>query len=102
MISQAGENISCVAFQTKDRIVISVGDEVLFKMEKISTLNTNNPESKFDYIKSDNYQNKTLHLINCENSVCFLTPNNFLLLNMSLADFSTTQIKQEEINLKEN
>ena len=98
LISQAGENISCVAFQTKDRIVISVGDEVLFKMEKISTLNTNNPESKFDYIKSDNYQNKTLHLINCENSVCFLTPNNFLLLNMSLADFSTTQIKQEEIN----
>ena len=98
LISQAGENISCVVFQTKDIIIVSVGDEELFKMEKISTLNTNNPESKFDYIKRSNYQNKTLHLINCENTICFLTPYNFLLLNMSLADFSSSSIKQEEIN----
>ena len=98
LISGAGENISCAIFDSKDSIIISIGDEELFKMEKISTLNTNNPESKFDYTRSKNYANNTLHLINCENTITFLTKNNFLLINMSFGDFNSTEISEECIN----
>ena len=98
LISGANENISCAIFDSEDSMIISIGDEELFKMEKISTLNTNNPDSKFDYIRLKNYVNNTLHLINCENTICFLTKTNFLLINMTFGDFNSAEITEECIN----
>ena len=100
LISNASENIPCVIFDTKDKVIISVGDEELIKMEGIATLNINDPNSKFDYIRAQNYRSKSFHFINCENTLCFLTPTNYLLVNMNIGDINTSQLRQEEINYK--
>ena len=98
LITGANENISCVVFETKDIVIISVGDEELIRMENISTLNTNDPNSKFYYSRAKNYERGHSHLMNCENTITFLTPENYLLLNMFIGDFNSKGIRREYIN----
>ena len=100
LISNASENIPCVIFDTKDKVIISIGDEELIQMEGISTLNINDPKTKFDYIRAQNYRSKSFHFINCENTLCFLTPTNYLLVNMNIGDINTSKLRPEEINYK--
>ena len=98
LVTSANENISCIVFETKDNIIFSSGDEELFKMENISTWNMNIKNSNFIYSRKKNYEAKSLHLINCENTICFLTPTNFLMLNIPLGDFVSTEITQDVIS----
>ena len=100
LISNASENIPCVIFDTKDKVIISIGDEELIKIEGISTLNINEPKSKFDYIRAQNYHSKTYHYINCENTLCFLTPTNYLLVTMNIGDINSSILRPEEIHYK--
>ena len=81
LISNASENISCVVFDTKDSVIISVGDLEIIKLEKISTFNMNDMNSKYDYTRVRNYTTEEDHIINCENTTCFLTSSNYLLIN---------------------
>ena len=81
LITNATENISCVAFESKDNVIISVGDLEIIKLEKISTFNINDINSKFDYTRIKNYTSEEQHIINCENTTCFLTSTNFLIIN---------------------
>ena len=81
LISNASENISCVAFDTKDSVIISIGDLEIIKLEKISTFNMNDMKSKYDYTIVRNYKTEEDHIINCENTTCFLTSSNYLLIN---------------------
>ena len=67
-------------------------------MENISTWNMNIKNSNFIYSRKKNYEAKSLHLINCENTICFLTPTNFLMLNIPLGDFVSTEITQDVIS----
>ena len=98
IISSSGENIPCIIFETKDKALISIGDYELFKLDGISKFNSNDPNSSFTHNKIENYDSKSYHYLNCENSMCFLTPENFLLLNMTIGDINTPEIKQENIN----
>ena len=98
IISSSGENIPCIIFETKDKALISIGDYELYKLDGISKFNSNDPNSSFTHNKIENYDSKSYHYLNCENSMCFLTPENFLLLNMTIGDINTPEIKQENIN----
>ena len=98
LISNSSENIPCIIFDTKDNVIISMGDQELIKIEKISTLNPNSPKINCTYENIQNYDSKTLHYINCENSLCFLTSTNFLLINMTIGDINTTSIRKDYIN----
>lgn len=98
LISKASENISGIVFANKDNIIISIGDEEIIKMEKISTFNPNIPDSKYFYEISKNHALKSYHLLNCENTICFLTPTNYLILNVNLSNFSSDEIRPEAIN----
>ena len=98
IISSSGENIPCIIFETKDKALISIGDYELFKLDGISKFNSNDPNSSFTHNKIENYDSKSYHYLNCENSMCFLTSENFLLLNMTIGDINTPEIKQENIN----
>ena len=46
LIMNASENISCLTFDTKDNVIISIGDLEIIKLEKISTFNINDYKSK--------------------------------------------------------
>ena len=81
LIINASENISCVVFDTKDNVIISVGDLEIIKLEKISTFNINDCKSKYDYTRVRNYISEEEHIINCENCTCFLTSSNYLMIN---------------------
>ena len=98
IISSSGENIPCIIFETKDKALISIGDYELYKLDGISKFNSNDPNSSFTHNKIENYDSKSYHYLNCENSMCFLTSENFLLLNMTIGDINTPEIKQENIN----
>ena len=50
LISNSSENIPCIIFDTKDNVIISMGDQELIKIEKISTLNPNSPKINSTYI----------------------------------------------------
>ena len=98
IISNSNENIPCVIFDTKDNVIISLGDYELMKIEKISTFNAKDPKTNCSYQIIKNYDSKTLHFVNCENSLCFLTPTDFLLINMMIGDINSTCIKKDYIN----
>ena len=95
LISNASENISCIAFDTKDNILISVGDLEIIKLERISTFNINDINSKYDYTRIRNYTSEEDHIINCENTTCFLTPSNFLLINTVFEENNNPIIMQQ-------
>ena len=95
LISNASENISCIAFDTKDNILISVGDLEIIKLERISTFNINDINSKYDYTRVRNYTSEEDHIINCENTTCFLTPSNFLLINTVFEENNNPIIMQQ-------
>ena len=95
LISNASENISCIAFDTKDNILISVGDLEIIKLERISTFNINDINSKYDYTRVRNYTSEEDHIINCENTTCFLTPSNFLLINTVFKENNNPIIMQQ-------
>ena len=81
LIINASENISCVIFNSKDNVIISIGDLEIIKLEKISTFNINDVNSKYDYTRVRNYCSEEDHIINCENTTCFLTTSNYLMVN---------------------
>ena len=95
LISNASENISCIAFDTKDNILISVGDLEIIKLERISTFNINDINSKYDYTRIRNYTSEEDHIINCENTTCFLTHSNFLLINTVFEENNNPIIMQQ-------
>ena len=99
LISNACENISCIVFDTKDNIIISVGDLEIIKLEKISTFNINDLNSKYDYTRVRNYPSEEEHIINCENSTCFLTPSNFLMIN-TVFEENNSPITMQQIPYK--
>ena len=98
IISNSNENIPCVIFDTKDNVIISLGDYELMKIENISTFNAKDPKTNCTYQIIKNYDSKTLHFVNCENSLCFLTPTDFLLINMMIGDINSTSIRKDYIN----
>ena len=89
LINNAAENISCVVFDTKNNIILTVGDYEFIKLENIATLNINDSNSKFYYFLSKNYDSNKYHKINCENSFCFLTKDNFFLIHMIFSDYTS-------------
>ena len=96
IITNACENISCVAFETRDNVIISVGDLEIIKLDKISTFNINDKNSQFDYTRIRNYSSEEEHIINCENTTCFLTSNNFLMIN-TLFEENDSPITMQQI-----
>ena len=68
-------------FNSKDNVIISIGDLEIIKLEKISTFNINDVNSKYEYTRVRNYFSKEDHIINCENTTCFLTTSNYLMVN---------------------
>ena len=96
LISNACENISCIAFDTKDNLIISVGDLEIIKLERISTFNINDKNSKYDYTRIKNYISEEDHIINCENTSCFLTSSNFLIIN-TIFDENNSPITMQQI-----
>ena len=95
LISNASENISCVAFDTKDNVLISIGDLEIIKLERISTFNINDMNSKYDYTRVRNYTSEEDHIINCENTTCFLTSSNYLLINTFFEENSSPITMQQ-------
>ena len=45
--------------------------------------------SKFYYFLSKNYDSNKYHKINCENSFCFLTKDNYFLIHMIFSDYTS-------------
>ena len=99
LIMNASENISCLAFDTKDNVIISIGDLEIIKLEKISTFNINDCKSKYDYIRVRNYLSEEDHIINCENCTCFLTSTNYLMINTCF-DENNSPITMQQIPYK--
>ena len=89
LILNASENISCVSFDTKDNVIISVGDLEIIKLEKISTFNIYDLNSRYDYTRIRNYSSEEEHIINCENTTCFLTSSNFLMINTVFEEYNS-------------
>ena len=98
IIPYSAENIPCIIFDKKDIVLICLGDYELMKIKNISTFNAEDPNSTCPYDIIKNYDSKTLHFVNCENSLCFLTPNDFLLINMTIGDINSTSISKDLIN----
>ena len=98
IIPNSTENIPCVIFDTKDIVLISLGDYELMKIKNISTFNAEDPNSNCPYETIKNYDSKTLHFVNCENSLCFLTSTDFLLINMMIGDINSSSIRKDCIN----
>ena len=98
IIPNSTENIPCAIFDTKDVILISLGDYELMKIKNISTFNAEDPNSNCPYETIKNYDSKTLHFVNCENSLCFLTSTDFLLINMMIGDINSSSIRKDYIN----
>ena len=99
LIVNAVENISCISFDTEDSVNISVGDFEIIRLEKISTFNTNDEFSKYDYYRIRNYKTEEEHLINCENSTIFLTTTNYLMVNTNFAE-NNAEISIQQISYK--
>ena len=95
LILNASENISCVVFDTKDNVIISIGDLEIIKLEKISTFNISDSNSKYDYTRVRNYPTEEEHIINCENTTCFLTSSNYLILNTVFEENNSPIIMQQ-------
>ena len=71
-------------FNSKDNLVISIGNLEIIKLEKISTFNINDVNSKYEYTRVRNYFSKEDHIINCGNTTCFLTTSNNLRVTQFL------------------
>ena len=99
LIMNASENISCLTFDTKDNVIISIGDLEIIKLEKISTFNINDYKSKYDYTRVRNYLSEEDHIINCENCTCFLTSTNYLMINTCF-DENNSPITMQQIPYK--
>ena len=69
-------------FNSKDNVFISIADLEIIKLEKISTFNINDVNSKYEYTKVRNYFSEEDHIINCKNTTCLLTTSNFLMINI--------------------
>jgi len=95
LIVNASENISCLTFDTKDNVIISIGDLEIIKLEKISTFNINDYKSKYDYTRVRNYLSEEDHIINCENCTCFLTSTNYLMINTCFDENNSPIIMQQ-------
>ena len=99
LIVNASENISCLTFDTKDNVIISIGDLEIIKLEKISTFNINDYKSKYDYTRVRNYLSEEDHIINCENCTCFLTSTNYLMINTCFEE-NNSPITMQQIPYK--
>ena len=86
IVTNASENIACLSFCSKDSIIVSIGDLEIIKLDKISRFNINDINSKYDYTRIRNYNTEEEHIINCENTTCFLTKSNYLLVNTVFED----------------
>ena len=104
LINRSNENIPCLAFDTDDKVNISIGDLELICMEKMSEFNIKDKNSSYNYFKIKNYKNDTQHLRYCEHCTCMMNSSHFLMIYTQFADFNSDlkilNVKYKNRNLK--
>ena len=104
LINRSNENIPCLAFDTDDKINISIGDLELICMEKMSEFNIKDKNSSYNYFKIKNYKNDTQHLRYCEHCTCMMNSSHFLMIYTQFAEFNSAlkilNVKYKNRNLK--
>ena len=104
LINRSNENIPCLAFDTDDKVNISIGDLELICMEKMSEFNIKDKNSSYNYFKIKNYKNDAQHLRYCEHCTCMMNSSHFLMIYTQFADFNSDlkilNVKYKNRNLK--
>ena len=105
LIEEANENICCIQFDTEEILNISVGDFEIFRIKDIHRFNMNDPYSRLNYAKIQNYKYSNKHFKHCENTICMMTATNYLIIFANYVGFSSDIVQEKykynNINLVE-
>ena len=88
LITKSNENISCIEFDTDDKINISIGDFEVICLKNMSNFNINDKTSTYDYYKIKNYKNDSQHIKYCEHCTCMMNSANYLIIFTEYGEFN--------------
>ena len=90
LIDGAYENICCIHFDTDDILNISIGDFEVIRMNNLRNFNINDENSKYDYIKIQNYDadHVARHFKYCEHATCMMTSTKYLIIFTYFGNFT--------------